>query len=124
MSNIRNESSFTGSFWDWGPFNKLFKYNIRISDIDGVVERNGHVLYIETKSAGVSIPEGQKRLHDAWIKKGDTVLIVWGDPNQPQRATLRHGVCNEEHDTCDMTDLDSIISRWFAWADSKRGTDE
>lgn len=117
-SNIRNEGHFTASFWDWTPFNSLFKYGIRISDIDGVVERNGHVLYIETKLPGANVPTGQERLHDAWVEKGDTVLLVWGKPNRPQSALLRHGATAREIKPCSTDDLNDIVRRWFSWADS------
>ncbi len=114
--NIRNVGIFQGSFWDWSPFNDCFEGSIRISDIDGVVERKGHFLYIETKKAGTPITTGQRIMHDAWIKKGDSVLVIWGEHNQPQAAEIRWPGGRRGFNPCDQNRLRWIFQRWFEQA--------
>lgn len=118
-TNIRNADSYMGSFWDWTAYNDLFSpTKIRISDIDGVVERNGHFLYIETKSPGAEITTGQRIMHDAWIKKGDSVLVIWGDANRPERACLRWRGKAWEYSPCNESTVREIIRRWFHMANT------
>ena len=125
MTNIKNEVFFRDSMWDWTPFNKCFRYGIRISDIDGVVERNGKCLYIETKSPGTPIPIGQQKLHQQWLRKGDTVLIVWGQPNSPESALLMHSdKWKKRYDNCDNELLERIVKEWFEYADKRIKDDE
>lgn len=71
--------SFDGVF-DWSWTNGCFgETNITPMDFDGVVERNGNFLVMETKREGASIPNGQlitlRRLH---ARGGVTVMLIWG----------------------------------------------
>lgn len=45
----------------WDDLIGCFPRNIRPTDIDGMVEINGHFLFIEEKRAGVAPDEGQRR---------------------------------------------------------------
>ena len=116
MTNIRNADNFAASWWDWTLFNDCFQpTKIRITDVDGLVERNGHFLLIETKGIGVPVPQGQAILFDA-IRRDSRwhVLVVWGDTNQPQRWKV-WGYRAEF--TGGMDDLRKLIRRWFRYAD-------
>lgn len=117
VTNIRSAEAYTSSFWDWTSYNDLFApTKIRISDIDGVVERNGHFLYIETKPPAEDVTTGQRIMHDAWTKKGDAVLIVWGRQNTPERARLRWHDQVRDYDPCSESTVRKIIGNWFQWA--------
>lgn len=115
--NIRDVEYYQGSFWDWSFLNDVFTHNIKVSDIDGVVERNGKFLYIETKRPNKPITTGQDIMHQAWLNQGHTVLRIWGIENKPERATLLHGVAKEEIENCTLEDIKGIVSRWYNWAD-------
>ena len=50
-----------------------------LMDIDATFERNGHLLYFETKMPGKEISAGQKRtLTEAWKRYKTTVVVVYG----------------------------------------------
>ena len=85
MTNIRDGDDFEGSWWDWTPYNECFKpTKIRISDIDGVVERNDYILFFETKRPNANVTDGQRFLFDTLIKIPNcNVLIIWGERNKP-----------------------------------------
>ena len=62
---IKNLEAFVENLWDWGFLDECFPgTRIRVTDIDGLVERNGHFLLIEAKSPGKDIPTGQRILFD------------------------------------------------------------
>jgi hypothetical protein len=62
---------------DWSDINETFPGAIRPTDIDGMVEINGDVLFIEQKSLGGCIPKGQVRAFTELSKKdGITVVAI------------------------------------------------
>lgn len=83
---IRNMNSFISSLWDWSILDGCFgNTKIGVSDIDGVVERNGHTLFLETKRPNVPIPLGQHVMFDTWRKTGfATVIVIFGQADNPQ----------------------------------------
>lgn len=114
MTNIRNDETYLASFWDWTFLNQCFApTNIRVSDIDGIVERNGRFLFIETKHPGEKIPQGQAILHDQLLRTGRfSVLMIWGNPNHPVRFQLReNGKTVEEEGSTDV--IAAIVRGWF-----------
>ena len=78
--NIRNKKAYAESFWNWQPFNVCFPgTKIRITDLDGMVERNGFFLLLETKGPGVPVPLGQSIMFERLVvDKGFAVMILWG----------------------------------------------
>lgn len=61
------------------------------SDIDGVIERNGHILLIEWKSGHTEIPLGQHILFENFaFKRGIPVLVLWGDAQAMTTHKQRH----------------------------------
>lgn len=119
MTNIRDFESYLSSVWDWTPFNECFApTNIRITDIDGFVERNGLFLVIETKKPTIKIPLGQQIMFNRMVQTGlFTVLIIWGDPNKPIRALKLDKAGREEYVSCDVSMLKVLIRNWFGYAD-------
>jgi len=54
-----------------------------VADVDGVVERRGHFLWLESKperaDGNRQIPKGQELTHEALLRMGAfTVITVWG----------------------------------------------
>lgn len=120
--NLKSIENFKKSFWDWSLFNDCFgDTKIRISDVDGIAERNGQILFIEAKSHGAVIPTGQKLLHKALLATGVvTLLYIWGNPNETAslveihhrdgRTTVRKNVTIQQ--------LQGLISKWFEFANA------
>lgn len=81
-SRFRHECASKGCYseslpnWDW-MFDGIFPRNIGPTDIDGMVEINGHFLFIEQKGEGVSLTTGQLRAFRALARKENiTVLFL------------------------------------------------
>lgn len=122
--NIRNEHAARNSLWDWTPLNECFRgTNIRVTDIDGFVERNGKFLVIETKKPKDEIPQGQSITFDALLKTGYfTVILVWGPRNVPQeiRVLTRDERKNKHYLKADTDLLKKIVAEWFLYADAQQ----
>jgi hypothetical protein len=111
MPNIRNSDHFENSWWDWSPYNECFKpTKIKISDLDGIVERRGHVLVIETKLPNATVDGGQSILFDQLVKiENWHVLIIWGETNHPIQYQL-WGWCEKRPATQQI--IKNILHRW------------
>jgi hypothetical protein len=126
ISNIRNSEKFINGFWDWTPFNECFfdKNNadigIRISDLDGHVERNGHFVWIEATEKQTLTP-GQWRSLEHRIVRGDTALILYGEPNQPREAKVWRP--HQAHQglpiqPCTIERIKYFLRGWMLWAEA------
>jgi hypothetical protein len=60
----------------WDDFIAAFPRGIRPTDIDAMVEINGHFLFIEQKGAGVSLGNGQRRALAALAAQPNTTVLV------------------------------------------------
>jgi hypothetical protein len=105
--SINNPERFLAGVWDWKFLDKCFDGKIKVSDLDGIVERRGHFFVLETKKKGVLIPGGQRIMFERMAKTGlITVIVIWGDKNAteevqiyyPGRAapTLKKAATNED----------------------------
>jgi hypothetical protein len=61
---------------DWSDINDSFPDKIRPTDIDGMVEINGNVLFLEQKSVGAPITAGQARAFCELSKKDRTTVVA------------------------------------------------
>jgi hypothetical protein len=100
-----------------------FPRKISPSDIDGFLECNGEVLFIETKELGAPIPVGQGRALTSLSLKGTTVLLQECDP--PCRdvvVSVRLCVDGKWRPAQNMNRLqrDRLVQRWFHWAETGR----
>ena len=120
MANIRDPQDYKSTFWNWTPFNECFKpTNIRITDIDGMVERNGLFLVIETKRPNADIPQGQSIMFDHMVETGlFTILIVWGHTDQPKIILKMTKGLKKKYNNCDVGKLKLLIREWFIYADN------
>lgn len=112
---IKNLEVFVENLWDWGFLDGCFGgTRIRVTDIDGLVERNGHFLLIEAKSPGKEVPTGQRILFDRLVQdKRWHVLIVWGEPNKPQEMQV-WGYGKMKGGEAKLQD---VVRRWFDYAE-------
>lgn len=115
------DCEYCKKLWDWAFLDECFSNNIRITDIDGFVERNGHYLVIETKSPGAAIPSGQQRMIDKMHQSGSiAVLVVWGLPQHPIRIDVYHPVKGKKTvSPASLKDLKSIVSGWYRYANTE-----
>ncbi len=106
--------------WDWSILNGCFgETRIAPTDIDGLVERNGTFLYLETKHPNVEIKRGQMLTLLRLVATGFfTVLVIWGERNQPQKIRFMSSAKSCEFDA-DLDKLRDIVSRWYLWADQR-----
>lgn len=115
MTNIRDIDLFKEGIWDWTIFNDCFSpSNIRITDIDGLVERHGHFLLLEGKKEDIEIPLGQKILFNMLKKIPNwTVIIFWGIPPKEIKGFEAFGEFSRPEATCTIWELKEFIKRWF-----------
>jgi hypothetical protein len=113
---IRNLDNYVNSLWDWGFLDECFGgTRIKVTDMDGLVERNHHYLMIEAKGPGVEIPKGQRILFDnLHADFGDRfhILVVWGEPNKPEA----YQIWGHSRHQADIATIQMIVRRWFAFA--------
>jgi hypothetical protein len=118
---IHNIDSYVRSLWDWGFLDECFgDTGISISDLDGIVERNGWILALEAKGSGKQIPRGQVRTFRVLASKGFTILVIWGEPNAPESMQVwyPHREEPQRPRPARLDDVKDIVSRWFNWANA------
>lgn len=119
FSNIRNQQAFMDNTPDWSIFNGAFSNKkVRIGDLDGAIERAGHLLILEVKSPGKSIPLGQSIMFKNLSKAGTaTVFVLWGknDVYNAMRVYTEDGKYREYEDI-DNDFIEELIQKWERWA--------
>lgn len=116
---VRSAHDFLDGVWDWAILDGCFG-NTKISptDIDGMVERNGQVLFLETKKPGVEIPTGQLIAFKTLAKRRRcAVLIIWGEKQNPVKMRYITSAIDKTYDPADVKDLRLLVSYWFWWAE-------
>jgi hypothetical protein len=128
MRNLRHQCGPDGCYmdtlWDWSPFNDCFgDSGIRISDLDGMVERNGHFLILDGKRVNPAgereIRNGHRRLYKRSAIRGDTVIVFHGYPPTDIRFVrqwLPGGEFIQER-PCDLAELKDLVAQWFIKVD-------
>lgn len=118
---IHDPDAYMRGIWDWAILDGCFgTTRIKPTDLDGIVERNGNFLVLETKSPGASIPDGQKLMFKAFVKQGkfsknlNVIIVIWGENGNPEK--LR--VYSEKHpdgkdENGDINILRRYVSVWF-----------
>lgn len=109
--------------WDYAFLDGCFgESKIKPMDIDGMIERHGHFLFIETKKPDVrKIPTGQMMaLERLATSLNSTVLVLFGEPNAPERGfALYPGGFRDDFDVMDAGAVRDFVSRWFIWVNRK-----
>ena len=119
-------ANFDGVFdWSWtsGCFGKG---KITPMDFDGVVERKGNFLVIETKNVGVPLPKGQLiTLESAYKLNVFTVVFIQGK-QQPEFAKVwcqpgfRDGVLMGDFKSTDVHRMQQFLTSWYDFADNNQ----
>jgi hypothetical protein len=115
VTNLRNPKDWRNSFWDWTFYNECFApTRIRLTDIDGFVERQGNFLILETKRPGAILPEGQRIMFKRMAKTGlFTIFIIWGPTNIPQEIIQITQSIWTSPKKCNTAILKRMIREWF-----------
>ncbi len=104
---------------DWGILDGCFPRNIKPSDIDGVIEINGHVLFLEWKPKDKPLSNGQRRMFLTMTRDApkQQVFIVYGDKDVPFEIELiQHGE-RKFRQPCDLGLLRWLCAQWGIVAD-------
>ena len=125
MSNIRNKEEFFSSIWEWDFLNDCFgETKIRVTDIDGSVERYSHQLILETKRPNVPIPEGQLIKFINLNRTGlTTVIAIWGNANNPEQMQCFYPSpfpATKVISVFDGVDIKNYVHKWFLYANSNK----
>lgn len=131
---VFNESlaaGFDGVFdWSWtdGCFGET---KITPMDFDGVIERRGNFLVIESKKMGCEVPKGQLITLDTAHKIGVfTILFIWGK-SAPEKLQIWYpGNHNNEELRGKKSDVHAttkekakeIVRRWYEHANKNPST--
>jgi hypothetical protein len=116
---IRNLDAFIAGIWDWAILNGCFgSTRIAPTDIDGMVERNGQFLVLEAKGPGVPLTKGQSLTLASLQRTGlFTVIVVWGNPGQPEKIRVMTPKKTIDVNPADLTTLRGWVANWFMYAE-------
>lgn len=104
---------------DWEIFDGCFdsKSNkIKVSDVDGCVEINGNILWLEWKRKLSELSVGQKMLYCSFTSNSarQVVLVIVGPLDSPERyCVFSNGKQHEWH----LCDREILRQRMKGWAE-------
>jgi len=107
---------------DWGFLDSSFSGKIRVTDIDGAVEANGHLLIIEWKGVGAPVLAGQKIMFEKITKASRImVFVVFGDAEEtvPEHINIYSDGVIIHDGACDK---EMLMKYCKAWEEKARGT--
>ncbi len=116
---IENWERFKESLPDWSILDGCFgQTNIKPSDVDGCVERNGLFLFLEHKGSGVGIKQGQARLFKAMAAQGNTVIVFWGVGREIEEILVYQSGRELVKVKASLSDLRREVSAWYERVDN------
>ncbi len=121
---INNPDKYLAGIWDWAILDGCFgETHIKPTDIDGMVERNGNFLFLETKAPGVPLPRGQEISFRRLAAQPDTVvMVVWGEQNQPVQLQVFSSLFPDgKLIKADGDTFRHFVQVWYERADAKGG---
>jgi len=115
-TDIKNPA-LRGVLWNWKPVADALPGRCGVSDIDGVIERRGHFMVLETKRPGEKIPTGQLIMLKALAALPKFhVLVITGNIDtgaiSGYQAVTEDGLGPKR--AGDL--LPKKIAQWFDWA--------
>lgn len=79
--DLRHDCPTSGCYIDklpnWDEFIEQFPRKIRPTDVDGVVEINGHFLFLEEKGPGVMLQFGQMLMFRRLAERPNVTVVVF-----------------------------------------------
>jgi hypothetical protein len=118
--SIENMDAYLKSLVDWKILDGCFgQTRIKPTDVDGLVERRGHCLFLERKLPGAVLKQGQRRTFDALAKQGNTTIVFWatGYGEGVQKMLLITPTDPGRVVDASLSDLRTEVAGWFARCD-------
>lgn len=106
---------------DWGILDGCFPRGIRPSDVDGIVEINGHFLMLEWKPLNGFLTRGQLLMFQnitAGSPKGQ-VLVIYGDKSEPAEIEIYQRGRWQFRQKCDLAFLRWFCQQWGIFATNR-----
>lgn len=99
-----------------------FPRGISPTDIDGFIESNGRMLFIETKSQGAPIPVGQRRALESLSREATVLVQECAPPSEDAVVRTRLCMGGKWRPWVEMDRLqrDRLVQQWFRWADDAK----
>lgn len=119
---INNPDKYMAGVWDWAILDGCFgETRIKPTDIDGMVERNGNFLFLETKAPGAALPQGQEIALKQLVRgDGDVVMVLWGEQNKPEQMKVFSRKCPDgKVIDADGDTFRRYVKRWYERADKQ-----
>lgn len=117
---INNMAAYMAAVWDWSWLQGCFGQTIKVSDVDGMVERRGNFLMLEGKKGGV-VSVGQRIMHEQWVKNGGSLIVINGMDHQDTNmiVTASGGPWSAPIVTQGGRDVvRRLCSDWYQWANT------
>lgn len=114
-TDIRNKD-LQGVLWNWKPIAALLPGRCGASDIDGVIERRGHFLFLEGKREGEKLSLGQLIMLKALAALDPekvTVLVITGDRETGEITEYRQVKASGLGDAKAGRDFHKSLKRWW-----------
>lgn len=114
----RRDGCYLDALPNWDEIINCFPHRIRPTDIDGMVEINGHFLFMEEKSAGKGLDTGQRIALKRQSCNPNTTVLVFrpGGSKDMQVMVFRDGESDGFKD-CTKSQFLHWIQRWARTAD-------
>lgn len=127
---IHDRDAYMRGIWDWKILDGCFgNTKIAPTDIDGLVERNGNLLILETKAPGASVPEGQSITFRRIVQQGvdagklNVVIVIWGENGTPTKLRVYSAMHPEGKNFDDnLETLRKYVAAWFQRANKQQWT--
>ena len=122
MTYIRDKS-LIGTLTNWVRVIDALPGKCGVSDIDGIIEKNGFFLVLESKNLNEKLPTGQKILLEALSRQPRFVVCivtmsrVHGDIEGLQR--VHKGVIGN-NELCDNEEFGELVRGWFEAATKRK----
>lgn len=121
-SYFRHDCTERGCFLagqtSWDDLIACFPRGIRPTDVDGMVEINGHHLFLEEKRAGQTLENGQRHALAALARKPRTIVVVFrpGITSELEVLTMPNP---KGYQPTSRAGLQHLLRSWAAYADSQ-----
>jgi hypothetical protein len=106
---------------DWDDLLDCFPRSIRPTDIDGMVEINGNVLFLEEKGSGIYLPEGQRRALLSLSRRPAVQVLFFRPLNQLAEGMEYLALAEGRGTKWQRSSRDGIrewLSAWVAFAEA------
>lgn len=103
----------------WDDLIEVFPRHIRPTDVDGMVEINGHILILEEKTQGKPLDNGQRRALKALTERPHTTVVVFrpGSVSDLEVLILANGATPEGYQRVSRDWFRGWLRAWARAAD-------